>query len=147
MSLKWVAGLSLAIFLLILPSTPTVTKATTKTVGGSQGWILGINYTDWALKNRPFYINDTLIFRYDPPSNTTVPHNVYLLTRAQFENCSFVGAKLVASVNQGGGSGFKFILRKRKKPYYFACGVHEGGHCSAGLMKFSVLPFAHPSMD
>lgn len=60
MSLKWVAGLSLAIFLLILPSTPTVTKATTKTVGGSQGWILGFNYTDWALKNCPFYINDTL---------------------------------------------------------------------------------------
>lgn len=29
-------------------------------VGGSQNWTFGINYADWALKNGPFYFNDTL---------------------------------------------------------------------------------------
>lgn len=29
-------------------------------VGGSDNWHFGFNYTDWALKNGPFYIGDTL---------------------------------------------------------------------------------------
>lgn len=29
-------------------------------VGGSEGWHFGFNYTDWAFKNGPFYLNDTL---------------------------------------------------------------------------------------
>ena len=29
-------------------------------VGGSDHWRYGFNYTDWALNNGPFYVNDTL---------------------------------------------------------------------------------------
>lgn len=29
-------------------------------VGGSENWHFGFNYTEWALKNGPFYIKDTL---------------------------------------------------------------------------------------
>ncbi|KAK8698951.1 hypothetical protein V6N13_115053 [Hibiscus sabdariffa] len=29
-------------------------------VGGSENWHFGVNYTDWSLKNAPFYLNDTL---------------------------------------------------------------------------------------
>jgi len=29
-------------------------------VGGSQNWHFGYNYSDWAIKNGPFYLNDTL---------------------------------------------------------------------------------------
>lgn len=29
-------------------------------VGGSENWHFGYNYTEWALKNGPFYLNDTL---------------------------------------------------------------------------------------
>ena len=29
-------------------------------VGGSANWNFGFNYTDWALRNGPFYINDKL---------------------------------------------------------------------------------------
>lgn len=29
-------------------------------VGGDQKWHFGFNYTDWAIKNAPFYLNDTL---------------------------------------------------------------------------------------
>lgn len=29
-------------------------------VGGSQNWRFGFNYTDWAIKTAPFFLNDTL---------------------------------------------------------------------------------------
>ncbi|KAL2537507.1 CUB and sushi domain-containing protein 3 [Forsythia ovata] len=29
-------------------------------VGGSENWRFGFNYTDWAIRNGPFYMNDTL---------------------------------------------------------------------------------------
>jgi hypothetical protein len=29
-------------------------------VGGSDGWRFNFSYTNWALKNGPFYLNDTL---------------------------------------------------------------------------------------
>lgn len=29
-------------------------------VGGDQKWQFGFNYTDWAMKNGPFFLNETL---------------------------------------------------------------------------------------
>ena len=29
-------------------------------VGGSANWTFGFDYTNWALKHGPFYVNDTL---------------------------------------------------------------------------------------
>jgi hypothetical protein len=29
-------------------------------VGGSEGWRFDFSYTNWARKNGPFYVNDTL---------------------------------------------------------------------------------------
>jgi hypothetical protein len=29
-------------------------------VGGSEGWRFNFSYTDWAIKNGPVYLNDTL---------------------------------------------------------------------------------------
>jgi hypothetical protein len=49
-------------------------------------------------------------------------------------------------VTQGGGDGFAFVL-KEWKPHYFACGVHDGAHCSFGQMKFFVVPFPVVSND
>ncbi|KAJ4716365.1 Plastocyanin-like domain protein [Melia azedarach] len=37
-------------------------------VGGSEPWHFGFNYSDWAFQNAPFYVNDVLVFKYDPPS-------------------------------------------------------------------------------
>jgi hypothetical protein len=81
------------------------------------------------------------VFKYDPPTdNTTIPHNVYLLPNHwSFLNCNFTGAQILADVTQGGGDGFAFVL-KEWKPHYFACGVHDGAHCSFGQMKFFVVP-------
>ncbi|XP_021286968.1 uncharacterized protein LOC110418540 [Herrania umbratica] len=109
-------------------------------VGGSQNWRFGVNYTDWSLKNAPFYFKDTLVFKYDPPSNTTFPHSVYLLPNLRsFLNCDLRKAEMIANPTQGGGNGFEFVL-KRWRPYYFACGERNGFHCNVGLMKFAVVP-------
>ncbi|KAK1358803.1 Phytocyanin domain-containing protein [Heracleum sosnowskyi] len=106
----------------------------------------GFNFTagwpwkDWAIKNGPFYLNDTLVFKYDPPSNTTYPHSVYQLRNYRsFMNCDLRKAKRLASVTQGAGIGFELVL-KNKKPYYLSCGEHNGIHCKDGLMKFLVIP-------
>ncbi|KAI9182254.1 hypothetical protein LWI28_023571 [Acer negundo] len=109
-------------------------------VGGSEHWHYGFNYSVWAFQNNPFYVNDVLVFKYDPPSKSPFKHNVYLLPDMwSYLKCNFSRAKLIATTTQGGGEGFKFVLKKWK-PYYFACGIHEGIHCRDGGMKFFVMP-------
>lgn len=46
--------------LFLTASLLAVSEARTIEVGGSEGWHIGFNYTDWAIKNSPFYINDKL---------------------------------------------------------------------------------------
>ncbi|XP_043714099.1 blue copper protein 1a-like [Telopea speciosissima] len=114
--------------------------AKTIMVGGSEGWHFGFNYTDWAFENGPFYLNDTLVFKFDPPNSTTFPHSVYLLRDFwSFLRCDLKKDKMVANVTDGGGEGFKFVL-KRWQPYYFSCGERNGFHCNVGRMKFVVFP-------
>ncbi|KAK4424182.1 hypothetical protein Salat_1611600 [Sesamum alatum] len=110
-------------------------------VGGSDhNWRFGFNYTDWAIKNAPFYLNDTLVFKYDPPNDTTFSHSVYLLPDFwSFQNCDLKRARKIGEVSDGSGDGFEFVL-KRWQPHYFACGERDGFHCKVGLMKFSVWP-------
>ncbi|KAG6417511.1 hypothetical protein SASPL_119693 [Salvia splendens] len=121
---------------------PNATEAASKrfTVGGDQNWRFGFNYTSWAIDNAPFFLNDTLVFKYDPPNDTTFPHSVYLLPDYRsFQNCDLRRARKIGDVSAGGGDGFEFVL-KRWQPYYFACGEHDGIHCKDGLMKFAVWP-------
>ncbi|KAF5191623.1 Cupredoxin superfamily protein [Thalictrum thalictroides] len=114
--------------------------ANTTVVGGTENWRFGFNYTNWAIQNSPMYLNDALVFKFDPPNSTTFPHSVYLLRDFQsFLACNLTGAKMVADVTNGGGNGFKFVMKKWQ-PYYFACGEHDGLHCKIGLMKFAVFP-------
>ncbi|KAG2705470.1 hypothetical protein I3760_05G055000 [Carya illinoinensis] len=103
-------------------------------VGGSEQWRFNFTYTEWALTNGPFYINDTLVFKYDSR------HSVYLLPNLRsFLKCDLSQATLLGNVTQGGGEGFKYVL-KEWKPHYFACGEHDGIHCNLGLMKFFAIP-------
>ncbi|KAF8405083.1 hypothetical protein HHK36_009980 [Tetracentron sinense] len=127
--------------LLVTASMVTVGLANLTTiVGGSEHWHYGFNYTEWAFRNGPFYLNDTLVFKYDPPNISPFRHSVYLLPNLwSFLTCDLRKAKLVANVNQGGGEGFKFVLKKWQ-PHYFACGEHDGIHCKDGRMKFFVMP-------
>ncbi|KAI3506061.1 hypothetical protein L1887_28416 [Cichorium endivia] len=109
-------------------------------VGGTDNWRFGTNYTEWARKTAPFFFNDTLVFKFDPPSeNNTHPHSVYLLPNLwSFLRCDLRWAKQVAKTTAGGGEGFEFVLNKWK-PYYFACGESNGFHCQSG-MKFFAMP-------
>ena len=80
------------------------------------------------------------VFKYDPPSNNTFPHSVYLFPDLwSYLNCDLKRAKMIANATQGGGDGFDFML-KRWKPYYFACGERNGFHCKVGAMRFMVVP-------
>ncbi|XP_012072445.1 uncharacterized protein LOC105634226 [Jatropha curcas] len=111
-------------------------------VGGSAHWTFGFNYSVWAFKNGPFFVNDSLVFKYDPPSEKNVhPHSVYLLPDMwSFFTCNLTNAVKIANETEGAGEGFEFVLKKWK-PYYFACGASNGYHCNFGNMKFFVLPF------
>ncbi|XP_071696118.1 uncharacterized protein [Rutidosis leptorrhynchoides] len=123
------------------PRQPKPTQSSRKiVVGGSDNWRFGSNYTEWARKSAPFFFNDTLVFKFDPPSdNNTHPHSVYLLPNLwSFLTCDLRWAKQVAKTTQGGGQGFEFVLNKWK-PYYFACGESNGFHCKSG-MKFFAMP-------
>ncbi|XP_021738476.1 uncharacterized protein LOC110704975 [Chenopodium quinoa] len=112
-------------------------------VGGSNNWNFGFNYSDWALKNGPFYVNDVLVFKFNAPVNGAPGHSVYLLPDLQsYLSCDLSRGKRVATTTQGGGSGFEFKLTKWQ-PHYFACGEHNGIHCNLGMMKFSVMPIFH----
>ncbi|KAG5023156.1 hypothetical protein AAZX31_07G164500 [Glycine max] len=113
-------------------------------VGGSEHWHYGFNYTDWAFKNAPFYLNDTLVFKYDAPNATSFPHSVYMIKSfGSFMKCDIEKAKMLANPTQGTGESFKFVL-KRWQPHYFACGERNGFHCNNGTMKFAVMPMLRP---
>ncbi|KAJ8763351.1 hypothetical protein K2173_002234 [Erythroxylum novogranatense] len=109
-------------------------------VGGSNNWQFGINYFKWALNNGPFFVNDTLVFKYNPPSeNNTHPHSVYLLPNLwSFMRCDMSRGKMIANTTQGSGDGFEFVLKFQ--PHYFACGASNGFHCNNGTMKFFIMP-------
>ncbi|XP_057972660.1 uncharacterized protein LOC131160796 [Malania oleifera] len=108
--------------------------------GGSSKWTFGVNYTDWAIKNGPFYINDTLVFQYDPPTAQSHPHNVILFWDWwSFMSCNVSNAFVVGSETQGAGAGFELKLTW---PWYLiGCGERAGYHCTAGMMKLPVWPF------
>ncbi|XP_050234898.1 uncharacterized protein LOC126683109 [Mercurialis annua] len=110
-------------------------------VGGSANWTFGFDYSVWAFRNGPLYVNDTLVFKYDQPkNNSTHPHSVYLLPNIwSLMTCNLTDAVMIADGSQGGGGGFEFVLEKWQ-PYYFACGGGDGIHCNLGKMKFYVLP-------
>ncbi|KAG6672223.1 hypothetical protein I3842_16G046700 [Carya illinoinensis] len=133
------------ILLAFVASFWVVSEARTIVVGGSEGWRAGINYTDWALKTSPFYLNDKLVFKYALPSDTSIAPNVYLLPNLlSYRKCNFSSAKLLANETQGSGEGFEFVLNELR-PAYFACAAEDGRHCSEERMKFFAIPRRHPN--
>ncbi|KAG5033926.1 hypothetical protein GLYMA_04G036600v4 [Glycine max] len=108
-------------------------------VGDSQGWQAGTNYTQWAIQNSPFHINDTLVFKY-PGNSTTLAQSVYLLPNQwSYITCEFRGAKLLGNATEGDGEGFKVELNQLT-PYYFASAEGNFYDCIAGLSKFIAVP-------
>ncbi|KAI3974601.1 hypothetical protein MKX01_029591 [Papaver californicum] len=112
-----------------------------RTINVGENWRFGFNYTEWSIHNGPFFVEDTLVFKYKAPNATTPPHSVYLFRDYwSFLSCNLKRAKMVGNLNQGSGKGFKFVLQ-RLQPYFFGCGERVGIHCNLGMMKFAVVPF------
>ncbi|CAJ1973363.1 unnamed protein product [Sphenostylis stenocarpa] len=127
--------------LLVITCVAEGTEPRTILVGDSQGWRAGTNYTQWAIQNSPFHINDTLVFKYPPPGNSTVTQSVYLLPNLwSYITCEFRGAKVLGNASEGHDEGFKVELNELKS-YYFASAEGNSYDCLAGLTKF----VAHPS--
>ncbi|XP_050234394.1 uncharacterized protein LOC126682690 [Mercurialis annua] len=118
-----------------------------KIVVGGSTWTYGFDYTNWAIEHNQFYVNDSLVFKYDlPKDSTTHPYSVYLLPdQTSFATCNLAKAVKVADESQGGGPGFEFVL-KEYKPYWFASGGGEGINCNLGKMKFKVLPLPNSAV-
>ncbi|KAG2663779.1 hypothetical protein I3843_16G051100 [Carya illinoinensis] len=146
MKMAFTFGAQGFILLAIAASFLVIGEARTIVVGGSEGWRPGFNYTDWALNTSPFYLNDKLVFKYAPPSDTYVAPNVYQLPNLySYGTCNFNSAKLLATETQGSGEGFEFVLINKWRPVYFASAAQDGSHCSEGQMKFFVVPLPHPN--
>ncbi|KAL8166477.1 hypothetical protein V2J09_007976 [Rumex salicifolius] len=96
-------------------------------VGGSKMWNFGFNYSDWAMKTAPFYLND----------HSSMTPQVTGRTRIASICCQIGRVTKI-----GNGKGFEYKLRKWQ-PYYFACGESNGFHCKTGMMKFFVVPVFH----
>ncbi|KAL3638590.1 hypothetical protein CASFOL_017961 [Castilleja foliolosa] len=123
-------------------------------VGGDQprnSWRFGYNYSDWAMKNAPFYLNDILVFKYDEPvPGRFYNHSVYMLRDfPSYINCSLEGATLLGDVYAGDKDGFNLELKIRPfgMPYFLACGEKNGFHCNLGMMKFVVWPMFRPGFN
>ncbi|GLJ11167.1 hypothetical protein SUGI_0145210 [Cryptomeria japonica] len=134
--------LSLFIVILFWVSSVHVEYAGARniSVGGSEGWRYGYNYSDWISKAGKIYVNDVLVFKYSIPTSSSLPHNVLLLKdKSSYKKCNVSGGIKLADPTQGIGEGFAFKLKKVTN-YYFACGVGNGKHCDVGLMKFGIKP-------
>lgn len=99
------------------------------------------------MQNPVCFCGRRAVFMYDPPNATTHAHSVYLMRdAADYQSCNLKAAKLVANVMQGAGSGYEFVLKKRKQ-HYFVCGERGGLHCTVGQMKFIVKPKSSACRD
>lgn len=86
---------------------------------------------------------DFVVFKYDPPSNSSSAYSVYLLPYLwSYTDCNLSDADLLGNTTQGGGDGFEVVL-DQWKPYYFASDGGNSHHCKDGLMKFYAVPWPH----
>ncbi|XP_047323764.1 blue copper protein-like [Impatiens glandulifera] len=96
--------------------------ATVYTVGDSNGWGLGVDYTTWT-SDKTFNVGDSLVFTYGGS------HSVDEVKKSDYSSCS------AANAITSDGSGSTTIELKKTGTHYFICGVSS--HCSGG-MKLSV---------
>uniref|UniRef100_A0A7N0TFH8 Phytocyanin domain-containing protein n=1 Tax=Kalanchoe fedtschenkoi TaxID=63787 RepID=A0A7N0TFH8_KALFE len=96
----------------------TVAKAETYTVGDTDGWSSGVEYTAWV-SGKSFKVGDNLVFRYLPN------HDVLEVSKADYDSCS------PDSPINSDNSGSTTISLKSIGKRYFICGTI--GHCDQGM--------------
>ncbi|MCO5551492.1 hypothetical protein L7F22_004996 [Adiantum nelumboides] len=89
------------------------------TVGGTQGWDLGVDYTAWTA-GKTFKVGDVLFFRY-----TQTVHNVVVVNKAGYDACSDTNA--ITTLSAGNDN----VTLTSAGTHYYLCSVV--GHCSGGM--------------
>ncbi|XP_074588613.1 chemocyanin-like [Curcuma longa] len=120
-----------AALLIFLAAAVPAAVATDYTVGGSQGWNSGVDYSSWA-SGKTFNVGDTLLFQYSPL------HSVAEVGESDFNACSASN-----SVQTHTDRSTRISLTAPGSRY-FICGT--SGHCSGG-MKLAVTVAASGSSD
>ncbi|CAM9000116.1 unnamed protein product [Rhodiola kirilowii] len=94
-------------------------QTTTYTVGDTDGWSSGTDYTTWVSR-KSFKVGDKLVFTYLPN------HDVLEVSKANYETCT--SSSPISSDNSGSTTISLTAVGKR----YFICG--KIGHCLQGML-------------
>ncbi|KAH7668598.1 Cupredoxins domain-containing protein [Dioscorea alata] len=114
--------------LLVVAAAPAL--ATDYTVGDSQQWNLGVNYSTWV-SGKTFKVGDNLVFTYSKSS-----HDVAEVNKADYGSCS--KNNIIKTYNDGNTT----IALNTTGSRYFICSFSD--HCSQG-MKLEVSVSSSPS--
>ncbi|CAN6204746.1 unnamed protein product [Urochloa humidicola] len=117
--------------LLVIAGSAALASATTYTVGDSQGWMSGVDYTSWA-SGKSFAVGDKLVFRYVTKVHTVTE----VSSKSAYDACSGNGAV------SDDDSGSTTVALATPGTHYYICSVP--GHCASG-MKFAITVSATPS--
>ncbi|OAY78501.1 uclacyanin-3-like [Ananas comosus] len=118
-----------AVLLMVLVAvSPAV--ATDYTVGDSQGWASGVDYSTWVA-GKTFNVGDTLLFQY------SFMHDVAEVSKSDYDGCSASN-----SLQSYSDQNTKILLSKPGSRY-FICGTP--GHCSSGMKLAVTVAAASPS--
>ncbi|RCV12056.1 hypothetical protein SETIT_2G237700v2 [Setaria italica] len=112
-------ALSLVAVLLCVASYGALSSARTFTVGDDQGWMSGIDYTDWT-SGKTFAVGDKLLFSY-----RSQEHTVTEVSKSGYYTCSGSGAL------SDDTSGWTVVTLTGPGTRYFICNVT--GLCSSGM--------------
>ncbi|RCV12052.1 hypothetical protein SETIT_2G237300v2 [Setaria italica] len=121
---------ALPLVALLIAGCAALASAATITVGDSQGWTTGVDYTSWA-SGKSFSVGDKLVFNY-----VSKAHTVTEVSKSGYDACSGNNNLL------DDDSGSTTVPLNTPGTHYFICNVP--GHCSDG-MKFAVTVSATPS--
>ncbi|KAL0329667.1 UNVERIFIED_CONTAM: Lamin-like protein [Sesamum radiatum] len=109
----------IAVIVTILAIAAPSSAASNYTVGDDAGWMLGVNYTQWA-QGKDFRVGDKLVFKYN---NTA--HTVAKVNGSDFQQCVASNASnLLTSGND------EITLSAPGKKWYI-CSVAD--HCAKGM--------------
>ncbi|XP_062190967.1 blue copper protein-like [Phragmites australis] len=112
------ASRSALVALLVVVSCASAASAETFTVGDSQGWATGVDYTIWT-SGKTFAANDTLVFNFG-----TGQHTVDEVSKSDYDTCS--SSNTINTVSTGPAT-----ITLAPGTHYYICGI--SGHCASGM--------------
>ncbi|KAJ1268907.1 hypothetical protein BS78_07G169300 [Paspalum vaginatum] len=110
---------ALIALLVVVVSCAAAASATQFTVGDSQGWTIGPDYSTWA-SGKTFATGDTLLFNF-----ATGAHDVVEVSKSDYDSCSTSNA--MNTIQNGPAT----VTLSNDGTHYYICGFP--GHCGQGM--------------